>query len=589
MTDLIMTFNEMSDALLAQYTKLEDRVRQRTVELESSKKAAEAANESKTRFVANVSHELRTPLNGILGLAAVSMAENDPDRMRGSLSTIEKSGNLLLRTLNDLLTFSTNQLGHQVITLDEREFAIRDIETQTLAIFGQRAKEKCVNLRVIFEETPGDIYGTGKLQDLHLYGDIHRILQIVINLVGNSMKFTPPEGLITLRIRCLVERPTVSRSVSAMKTPLTALQQTSTNPGPEAACFINPQEVAQHHGLVHEGARSAPSGKDIFVELEVEDTGPGIEKEMQDRVFEPFVQADAGLSRKHNGTGLGLSISTQLVTLMDGTLRLKSTLGEGSTFTAKIPLRIVFNPSSETPRSSLELARTASRPSTGQQHPPALSRDSSDEEAIVVVDDAPATLTKSNPIRPSTPSISLNRPHLRPNKASPSPSTSSESSSAFLTLAPDFSQIRILVAEDNKVNQEVIQRMLRLEKVKHITIASDGQIALNHITSAPSTGNPPFDLILMDVQMPNMDGLQATRKIREAGFKSPIVALTAFAEKSNVEECYGSGMDFFLAKPVKRKELRDVLAKFGLQRGNGQGAEGVNGEAKTENEGGDAV
>ncbi|SMY29143.1 unnamed protein product [Zymoseptoria tritici ST99CH_1A5] len=560
MSDLITTFNDMSDELLAQYTKLEDRVRQRTIELEYSKKAAEAANESKTRFVANVSHELRTPLNGILGLAAVCMAENDPNRVKGSLMIIEKSGNLLLRTLNDLLTFSTNQLGHQVLTLDEKDFAIRDIETQTLAIFGQQSKERHVHLRFIFEETPGDVYGTGKLRDLRLYGDVHRILQIVINLVGNSLKFTPEEGSVILRVRCLKEKPAVRRVTPGA--PATR-QQTPASPGPGTACFINPREVEQGHGLAHEDGRSLPAGTDVFIELEVEDTGPGIEPEMQARIFEPFVQADAGLDRRHNGTGLGLSISTQLVSLMDGTIRLSSTLGKGSTFTAKLPLRIVFGTSGDTPRSSMDLSRTV----TGMFSPSTSSPATPSSPEVVHADAVPGANSSTAKTDPSSPA---NTPPLanpssqfaaahRPVITSPATSPSSTSSSLQ---SPDFTQLRILVAEDNKVNQEVIQRMLRLEKIQHITIASDGRIALGHIISSHATpDHPPFDLILMDIQMPNMDGLQATRKIRAEGFKNPIVALTAFAEQSNVEECFGAGMDFFLAKPVKRAKLKDVLVQ----------------------------
>lgn len=185
---------------MMQYEKLEERVQQRTAELELSKKAAEAANESKTLFIANISHELKTPLNGILGMCAVCMQENDPQRVKRSLGIIYKSGDLLLNLLTDLLTFSRNQVGHQ-IALDEKEFRLRDISSQVLAIFDKQATEGQINLRVEFQGVPdggvknedgisigmSDLgpFGTGRIKDMILWGDTHRILQVVINLVSD--------------------------------------------------------------------------------------------------------------------------------------------------------------------------------------------------------------------------------------------------------------------------------------------------------------------------------------------------------------------------------------------------------------------
>lgn len=198
LSDLTETFNEMSDELMMQYEKLEERVQQRTRELELSKKAAEAANESKTLFIANISHELKTPLNGILGMCAVCMQENDPQRLKRSLGIIYKSGDLLLNLLTDLLTFSKNQVGHQ-IALDEKELRLRDISSQVLAIFDKQATEGQIDFRVEFQGVPEvgitegssaaqpselGPFGTGRIKDMVLWGDTHRILQVVINLVS---------------------------------------------------------------------------------------------------------------------------------------------------------------------------------------------------------------------------------------------------------------------------------------------------------------------------------------------------------------------------------------------------------------------
>ena len=200
LTDLTSTFNEMSKELMMQYERLEQKVKERTMELELSKKAAEAANESKTLFIANISHELKTPLNGILGMCAVSMGEDDPTKIKRSLGIIYKSGDLLLNLLTDLLTFSKNQIGQQ-LSLDEKEFRLAEISSQVLSIFDKQAKEASVDLRVFFEGpnesletasgTPGQPgfgpAGTGRVKDMCLWGDQQRILQVVINLVSNSL------------------------------------------------------------------------------------------------------------------------------------------------------------------------------------------------------------------------------------------------------------------------------------------------------------------------------------------------------------------------------------------------------------------
>ncbi|TKA65153.1 hypothetical protein B0A49_10810 [Cryomyces minteri] len=361
LTDLTQTFNEMSDELMMQYERLEERVKQRTAELELSKKAAEAANESKTLFIANISHELKTPLNGILGMCAVCMQEEDPTRLKRSLGIIYKSGDLLLNLLTDLLTFSKNQVGQQ-LSLDEKEFRLRDISSQVLAIFDKQSKEGQIDLEVKFQglqetessdsETAEDMkgygpFGVGRLRDMTLWGDQHRILQVIINLVSNSLKFTGSGGRVVLSIKCLgaalSDDDSRKTSLMSKQSRLTSTgdltrrskldSDMSVLPQPKHTNTANEIDTtdkgrAYAQVMAAERSPSPPPGKTLLFEFEVEDTGPGIAEHQQQRIFEPFVQGDLGLSKKYGGTGLGLSICSQLAGLMRGTIRLKSQHGQ---------------------------------------------------------------------------------------------------------------------------------------------------------------------------------------------------------------------------------------------------------------------
>lgn len=192
LTDLTATFNEMSDELVMQYERLEERVKERTAQLEQSKKAAEVANESKTLFIANISHELKTPLNGILGLCAVCMQEEDLARIRSTLGTIYETGDLLLHLLTDLLTFSKNQIGQQ-LSIDESEFCVSDLGALLVPTFERQAREAQVDLQVLYQGTSDAMgstaedagekaygpAGTGRVKDMTLWGDKNRILQVI--------------------------------------------------------------------------------------------------------------------------------------------------------------------------------------------------------------------------------------------------------------------------------------------------------------------------------------------------------------------------------------------------------------------------
>ncbi|KAI4731338.1 putative histidine kinase HHK5p [Aureobasidium sp. EXF-10728] len=604
LTDLTRTFNEMSDELMMQYERLEERVKQRTAELELSKKAAEAANESKTLFIANISHELKTPLNGILGMCAVCMQEKDPMKLKRSLGIIYKSGDLLLNLLTDLLTFSKNQVGQQ-LSLDSKEFRLREISSQVLAIFDKQAKEGQISLRVEFqgaeamngivfpsdeERTQYGPAGTGRVKDMILWGDVHRILQVVINLVSNSLKFTPAGGSVVLTVRCTGEAEMNSRKTSMQSKsskPLSSRHKNSdaSLAGPfgaknsATANEINPyreRSDAYAHILASERPASPPPGRTLMFEFEVTDTGPGIADHLQQRIFEPFVQGDLGLSKKFGGTGLGLSICSQLATLMKGTIELDSEVGRGSTFTMRIPLRHIVTRSDSTASSvvgnssdvglGLEGSRSPQRVSQlisddAQSHRSGHSHTSTGQSPTVAQAQAPNVQNYSMDAQPRL--VGLSQPFFSTNQAMESPGSQAAAMEKITQDVKETGKIRVLVAEDNKVNQEVVLRMLKLEDIYDVTVAKDGQEALDFVKESMTVpGRHPYNLIFMDVQMPNLDGLQSTRLIRDLGYDAPIVALTAFAEESNVKDCLESGMNYFLSKPIRRPALKKVLKEY---------------------------
>lgn len=535
LTDLTQYFNEMSDELVLFYGKLEERVRQRTAELETAKKAAEAANESKTLFIGNISHELRTPLNGILGMTAVCMQEDDPEKIKRSLSIIYKSGDLLHNLLTDLLTFSKNQSNQ--IQLVEAEFPLRDIGTQIRALFQNQAKEGRVNFNISYEgcrdalgsseNTVSRQYGppgTGRVKDMHLWGDMQRILQVVINLVSNSLKFTPPEGSVNLTIRVLdnelaesvrtgrsPSRRSSNHSKASKKLPrlrILSRNDSDTSPTSEYPSYhsqpmlvdVAAEEKNQsRQSLAPEQTSSnAPFNTHLLrFEFEVEDTGPGIAKHLQTKIFEPFVQGDLRLTKKFGGTGLGLSICSQLAKLMHGSISLDSTEGVGSKFVLHLPLKLVktksdsnaTSPHNSVPgsvRSSIDHSAFGPAPRHHTKNP-----ETNQQATASSSNNASNTYFDTNNKKHL---VGLSHPYFSSSKApmaSPSADDAVEAKS---------SRLRVLVAEDNSINQEVVVRMLRLEEIFDVHLAKDGQEALDKVKESMQT-NTPYDLIFMDVQM----------------------------------------------------------------------------------------
>jgi osomolarity two-component system sensor histidine kinase SLN1 len=422
------------------------------------------------------------------------------------------------------------------------------------------AKEQKINLKVEFEGPQktntslsthmdgGQIcgpFGTETVKDMIIWGDKTRILQVVVNLTSNALKFTPSGGNVQVFIRCLGDA-NLSRKGSLSSRPdsdPTSKQRASVN-SPEKS---GPSELISAIGLTYSAAQPSPpiNSQDLIFEFEVRDSGPGIPVHLQEKIFEPFFQGDMQLSKKYSGTGLGLSICQQLATLMKGSITLKCEEGKGSTFTMRIPLKYVGN----RPGSSSSMSLASCRPSLDEKVPISTVKDISTRDSL-------------SPIAAKTTLESDVRPEMVEQSA---PVFASKDSTSKIKPPENETmegrKLNILIAEDNKTNQMVLLRMLRMAKITQVDVAQDGKIALDMVKQSIEK-RTEYDLILMDVQMPNMDGLEATRLIRKVGFKRPIIALSAYSDESNIKDCLDSGMDDFVSKPIQLANLRLVLKTF---------------------------
>ncbi|MGZ8229201.1 MAG: ATP-binding protein [Burkholderiales bacterium] len=408
-----------------------------SVQHERAKDAAEEANRVKSQFLANMSHEIRTPMNGVLGMTELLLDTPMTETQRRYVENVQSSGEALLHIINDILDFSKIEAGK--MELECVQFDARATALEVMEIMAARAHAKGLRLLCSIDEAVPTA----------VRGDPARLRQVLVNLVGNAIKFTD-RGEVSVSVKPLAQ---------------------SDNASEEGTCALH---------------------------FEVSDTGIGISPEVRGRLFKAFSQADGSTSRRFGGTGLGLVISKQLIELMDGEIEIESTLGVGSTFCFTVRPKLA------------------------------------DASAPMVPGEAP---------KPAPAAV-----------ASPSPAGG---------------RGRVLLVEDNKVNQEVGKAMLRRLGFE-VDVSPDGKAGVD------SAFTRRYDIVLMDCQMPEMDGYEATAAIRArerqeaaapeqsapGATRIPIIALTANAMDGDRERCLAAGMDDYLAKPFRKEQLEAIIERW---------------------------
>lgn len=495
-------------------------------------------------FLATMSHEMRTPLNGILGMNGLLLETSLSPNQRAYAESVRESGVALLALINDVLDFAKIESGS--VELDHQPFSISALMQSITELLSPRAAEKGIELAAVVDESiPAE-----------LYGDESRLRQVLINLVGNAVKFTD-EGGVIVRTRLLEQ-----------------------------------------------------ADEGVKVRVEVIDTGVGIPDDMQTKIFDEYSQAENDVEKKKEGTGLGLAIALKIVKAMGGQIEIESHLNEGSTFAFEIDWQVgdvahaereaikapvVIATHSEVLSRSLKLQLETlgvtqiveTRDAEGASQ--ALE---SNPGAVLLCDIAVASETEYDLSTQSERSFVMVTPKsrnrlvefhragftgyfIKPVRVSSlyeqisgeipvtetKPVTTQEQIQQKSTkrAKTDDNTLHILLAEDNKINAVLAKAII--ERAGHTL-----EIVINGREAVDAMRNNAYDIVLMDMHMPDVDGLQATREIREldgGASQTPIIALTANASASDRERCISAGMDDFISKPFEPTDLAEVLLKWG--------------------------